>query len=78
MTEKDLKKLGFKKKNISVEESGDFPFSYFVLDIGDFCLISNTDMDDLFIEVFNSDQFKFTNLDDLTILIEILKDNVRK
>ena len=42
-----------------------------------FCLISNDDKDNLYVEIFDYSSFRFTDLDDLTILIEILKGNAR-
>jgi hypothetical protein len=42
LTEKILLKLGFKKVHVSIEESGDKPYDYFVLDLmNGICLLSN-------------------------------------
>ena len=82
ITEKLLKKLGFIKTHVTIEEIGSEAFYYYILEIGNdyekFCLISNEDKNNLYIEMFNYSAFRFTNINDLTILIEILKKNLIK
>lgn len=42
MKEKELIKLGFERIDVPVEESGDEPYYFYVLDIGDISLMSST------------------------------------
>ena len=77
-----LKKLGFKKNNVGREESGANPYHYYTLEIGNdwtkFCLISNA-MEkgsvDIEIKILEYDSFIFTETTELTLLINILKNN---
>ena len=45
ITEKNLIYLGFEKQEVTIEESGDYPYYYYTLEIGldyePFCLITN-------------------------------------
>ena len=82
ITEKLLKKLGFIKTHVTIQESGEKAYDYYTLEIGNdyekFCLISNEDKNNLYIEMFNYSAFRFTNINDLTIFIEILNGNLHK
>jgi len=74
MNEQDLIDLGFAK------EYGDESFYYYVLEFGrGFELISNAN-DEIengkwFVEVFEEDSIRFTDVKDLTEFIEIIKRN---
>lgn len=74
--EKDLLNLGFKRQDVSFEESGDKPFYYFTFDIGKLCLISNSNdeclNDNYCIEIFDYDDVSFNDVVSLTKLIELL------
>ena len=80
MKEQDLVDLGFKRNNISAEESGDKPFFYFTYNITDeLCLISS-DNDEAkrngwYVELFDYDDIKFTSLEDLKTLIDVIERN---
>jgi tRNA(Ile)-lysidine synthase TilS/MesJ len=59
MKYKDLEKLGFKKEQVSAEESGYKEYVYYTYDFceepEEFCLISSdSDEDKCFVEIFNS------------------------
>jgi len=74
MKEQDLIDLGF------IKEYGDKSFYYYVLEFGrGFELISNAN-DEIengkwFVEVFEEDSIRFTDVKDLTEFIEIIKRN---
>jgi len=75
----DLKKLGFKKNHVTACESGDKPCDYYTLDIGNdyvkFCLMAD-EKDGLFeVRIFDYTSFVFTETTELTLLINILKNN---
>jgi len=86
MKAKELIELGFKKVIVSAEESGGKKFYYFNYDFseGGFCLISTSndfgakilDEDEEFaVEVFNENDFLFTDIEEVKLLINILKRN---
>ena len=80
MKEQDLIDLGFERYDVSAEESGDFPYYYYTYDITDeLCLISTDDgeakKDGWSVEMFDYDGIKFTNLEDLKTLINIIEKN---
>jgi len=80
----DLKKLGFKKNHVTACESGDKPYDYYTLNIGKdytkFCLITNPiEKDkDIQVEIFDYTSFVFTETTELTLLINILKNNYER
>lgn len=76
ITSEDLLKLGFKKEDVSAEQSGHLPFSYYFLEIDKgFGLISNEGEDGFYsVDIFNTEfpiRFKF--LTELTNLIDLIK-----
>ncbi len=80
MKEQDLIDLGFKRNNISPEESGDKPYFYFTYNIThELCLIS-TDNDEAekngwYVELFDYENIEIRNLKDLKNLIDIIERN---
>jgi len=85
LEELDLKNLGFKKVKVSKSESGGSPFYYYTLDIGDdyekFSFITNAlekKGDEIFVMIFDYDVFKFTETTELSILINLLQNNISK
>ena len=79
MKEQDLIELGFKRTDVSAEESGDEAFHYYDIDFGDqrgISLISpaNTDVIDnkWFVEVFEDTSIRIDTIEDLKELINIL------
>ena len=82
MKEQDLIDLGFERTNVSAEESGDNPFYYYTYNITDeLCLISSdngeAEKDGWFVEMFDYDGIKFTNVKDLKTLMDVIKRNIR-
>ena len=80
MKEQDLIDLGFKRTDVTEEESGDSPFYYYTYDItNELCLISTDDgeakKDGWSAEMFDYDSIKFTNVEDLKILIDVIEKN---
>jgi hypothetical protein len=82
MTEQTFINLGFERNDVPMEESGcDFDFYYYTLDIGDICLMS--DSDDVVKEkgwsccIFDSMSLEMTDAGDLEDLIRILKNNLK-
>jgi hypothetical protein len=80
MKEQDLIDLGFIKNDVSAEESGDISFYYYTYDITDeLCLISSDDgeakKDGWSVEMFDYDGIKFTNVEDLKTLIDVIERN---
>ena len=83
MKEQDLIKLGFERHDMKEDEDFGFPeYYYYVYDfegIG-ISLISNTD-DELVngewvVSEFESDKLVFTNVDDLTLFIQVVEKNI--
>ena len=79
MKEEDLIELGFKRTDVSAEESGDEAFYYYDIDFGDqrgISLISpaNTEVIDnkWFVEVFEDTSIRIDTIEDLKELINIL------
>lgn len=81
MKELDLIKLGFIRNDVSAEESGSNEFYYLTYEFVDrgFCLITNSNDDGLnfHVEIFDEEEFKFTNIEDVKQLINILKRNLK-
>ena len=87
MTEADLKKLGFKKTDVSEEESGDKAFHYYTYDFfkgpyAGLSLVSCTN-DEVkkgkwYVEVFEEPRIKFKDKMWLKTFIETVKANKTK
>ena len=80
MKEQDLINLGFERYDVSAEESGHVPFYYYTYDITDeLCLISSDDgeakKDGWSVEMFDYDGIKFTSIEDLKTLINVIEKN---
>jgi hypothetical protein len=80
MKEQDLIDLGFERYDVSAEDSGDVPFYYYTYDITDeLCLISSDDgeakKDGWSVEMFDYDGIKFTSIEDLKTLINVIEKN---
>ena len=80
MKEQDLIDLGFNRYDVSAEESGDKPFFYFTYNITDeLCLISSdndeAERNGWYVELFDYDDIKFTSLEDLKTLIDVIERN---
>jgi hypothetical protein len=79
ITEKKLIFLGFKRQEVSQEDSGDnAPFYYYTYDIKDLCLISNTNDDCVknkwYVELYDYTELgKFRDINKLYDFIKILK-----
>lgn len=85
MKEEDLIELGFKRTDVSAEESGDEAFYYYDLDFGtEYCisLISpaNTEVKDSewFVEIFQDTSINFDDIDQLKTFIKVVKENTIK
>lgn len=78
MTEASIKKLGFKRINVSEEESGDSAYYFYVYKVGNIELISNShdnlQEDSWIIEILEGD-IQFNNSSDVKELIKILSRN---
>ena len=82
MTEQDIKGLGFNRNKVTPEESGlDYTYYYYTLDIGDICLISNSDDEandkGWSCYIFDSMTVEIKGAGDLEDLIRILKNNTK-
>jgi len=82
MTEETFIDLGFKRNKVTPEESGlDYTFYYYTINIGDICLMSNSDDEaikkgwEAFI--FDSMTMKIKGSGDLEDLIKIIKTNTK-
>ena len=82
MTEEIFQQLGFERVDVPIEESGhDKDFYYYTMDIGDICIMSNSD--DEAIEkgwgafIFDSMTMKIQGSGDLEDLVRILKNNTQ-
>ena len=79
MTEEIFTELKFTKTSVSVEESGDSPYYYYYLDIGDITLISNAndeaERNGWFVSLFDSDTLKIRGGGDLKELVKIIELN---
>ena len=83
MTEEIFEKLGFEKVVVTREEWGcNNDFYYYTLDIGDICIMTNSD--DEAIEkgweafIFDSMNIKIQGSGDLEDLVRILKNNTHE
>jgi hypothetical protein len=80
MKEQDLIDLGFKRNDVSAEESGHVRFHYYTYNITDeLSLISSDDgeakKDGWRVEMFDYENIEFTNVEDLKTLIDIIEKN---
>ena len=80
MKEQDLIDLGFKRYDVSAEESGDVRFYYYTYNITDELSLISTDdgeakKDGWFVELFDYENIEFTNVEDLKTLIDIIEKN---
>ena len=83
MKEQDLIDLGFKRYDVSAEESGDIPFYYYTYEItNELCLISTDDgeakQDGWSVHFFDYDHIWFSNPEDLKTLIDVIEKNTIK
>ena len=78
MTYKDLEDLGFEKREVTAEESGDNAYYYYIHSIGDFCLISSdSDQTVFWVEIFNTfPPIRYYCNKDVKQLIKIIKKGV--
>jgi hypothetical protein len=74
ITEEHLLQLGFNRRDVSIEESGDDDaYYYFTYDIGTFSLItSEGGSKSMSVEIFDYDEFKIRDYETLVELINIL------
>lgn len=73
ITEEHLLQLGFKRRDVSEEESGEGAYYYFTYDIGTFSLISSEgNSKSMSVEIFDYDEFKIRDYETLVDLINIL------
>ena len=82
MKEQDLLDLGFKRTDVSAEESGQNAFYYYDIDLGSngsISLISPSDDEvengNWYVEVFEDNKVIFTDKDDLKVFIDIINKN---
>jgi len=80
MKEQDLIDLGFKRNDVSAEESGDVRFYYYTYNITDELSLISTDdgeakKDGWFVELFDYENIEFRNPEDLKILIDVIEKN---
>jgi hypothetical protein len=82
MKEQDLLDLGFKRTDVSAEESGQNAFYYYDIDLGSngsISLISPSDDEvengNWYVEVFEDNKVMFTDKDDLKVFIDIINKN---
>lgn len=85
MDEEDLIDLGFKRTDVSAEESGDEAFYYYDIDFGDqrgISLISpaNTDVIDnkWYVKVFEDTSLKYDKYQDVLDFITIIRKGINK
>ena len=81
MKEQEIKDLGFEIQHETMESSGyDADWYYYTLDIGDVCLISNSndevDKDKWEVSVFNSNTCVIKNISDLKTFVDILNKSI--
>jgi hypothetical protein len=80
MTEEIFEQLGFEKVVVTIEESGcDADFYYYSLDIGDICIMSNSDdeaaKNGWEAYIFDSLTMKIKGAGDLEDLVRIIRNN---
>jgi hypothetical protein len=75
MNEQDLIDLGFE---LNQDEDNGNPYRYYTYDIDKYyCLISNDNIesDIWYVELFESDEIRFTNKEDLKLFIDLINRN---
>lgn len=82
MTEKIFKKLGFKRTDVLMEESGcSNDYYYYSLDIGDVCIMSNANdeaaKDGWSAFIFDYQSMLINSSNDLKQLVKIIKSNTK-
>ena len=83
ITEQDLIDFGFKRNDVTAEESGaDNDFYYYSLDIKDFCLMSRAndekvENDSWNVYIFDYLGFEFTEVGQVAGLINALKTGIK-
>tara|TARA_B110000503_G_scaffold36554_1_gene59792 strand:- start:1035 stop:1283 length:249 start_codon:yes stop_codon:yes gene_type:complete len=80
MKEQEIKDLGFEIQRETIESSGsDTDWYYYTLDIGDICLITNSNdevvKDEWEVSIFDFSSCVIKNIDDLKALVSIIKNN---
>jgi hypothetical protein len=81
MTENEIKLLGFKKNNVSIEESGDKPYHYYIYEITKGLEFISSDSDtssdnEWFIEFFNTEiPVRFYKMGEVQSLINIFENS---
>jgi hypothetical protein len=80
MKEQDLIDLGFKRNDVSAEESGDVRFYYYTYNITDELSLISTDdgeakKDGWFVELFDYENIEFRNTEELKTLIDVIEKN---
>jgi len=82
MKEQDLIDLGFKRTDVTAEESGDEAFYYYTYDIGNgvISLISQSNDEvkdnDWHVEVFDDTSIRFETIEDITKFIQVTEKNI--
>jgi len=82
MTKKIFKKLGFKRTDVLREETGCCnDFYYYSLDIGDICIMSNTNdevvKNNWSVFIFDYQSMLINSSSDLKQLVKIIKSNTK-
>ena len=80
MKEQEIQDLGFEIQRETIESSGsDTDWYYYTLDIGDICLITNSNdevvKDEWEVSIFDFSSCVIKNIDDLKALVSIIKNN---
>jgi hypothetical protein len=81
MTENEIIKAGFSRVDISAEESGDLPYSYYHLEFGaefSLCLMANEKGCEFVVTFLDYDHFEIFEYSELIKLIKILNRNLKK
>ena len=82
MKEQELIQLGFKRVDVSEQESGDKPFYYFTYDFGNgvISLITQSNDEvkdnDWHVEVFDDTSIRFETIEDITKFIQVIEKNI--
>jgi len=82
MKEQDIVNLGFKRVDVTAEESGDGAFYYYTYDLGNgtLSLISNANNEIIdgrwSIEIFEDETIQFWGVSDLIKFIDVIKKNI--
>jgi hypothetical protein len=82
MKEEDLIQLGFKRVDVSEQESGDKAFYYYTYDIGNgvISLITQSNDEvkdnDWHVEVFDDTSIRFETIEDITKFIQVTEKNI--